>query len=212
MVYLVLLALFVHSIPSPSHQCKRFVLSSPAKTRCHSGTTYRGWEPVLCLSKLEKLVLQQALAPNWQWNCPGREGVLVTAVAVGPRMSPVLWQDNKIFPSLLLRLQSKRQSFQHPHHGFFFFFKKSSVGDRHFPYEHLSLWPFHCPFWLVIEISFRIYWEICRLWARRLKLPVSSSKLKVCSPQALPSFTPSSLLVCSRAFVRGIILGESSVD
>lgn len=138
MVYLVLLALFVPSIPSSSHWCKRFVLSSPAKTRCHSGTTYRGWELVLCLSKQEKLVLQQALVPNWHWNWPGRKGVLETAVAIGPRMSPVLLHDNKIFPSLLLRLQSKRQSFQHPAMAFFPpFFKKALWGTDIF---HINIY------------------------------------------------------------------------
>lgn len=36
---------------------------------------------------------------------------------------------------------------------------RSSVGERHFPNEHFSVWPFCCPFWWVIAVFVIFIWE-----------------------------------------------------
>lgn len=94
---------------------------------------------------------------------------------------------------------------------------KSSAGERHFPNDHFSLWPFCCPFWWVIAFFEIFICELCHLQASWLKtvvcdvkvMEVSNMTLTVCFPQTTTFFPP---LIVSSAFVRRIIQVESAVE
>lgn len=102
----------------------------------------------------------------------GSEKVMGLCSVSATREWALLFNRKKNLPSSPINPQSELQSFS-PLRVVF----KSSVGERHFPNEHFSLWPFRCPFWWVIAF-FYIYiylfvsyvicrhhdWKHCSMW------------------------------------------------